>query len=154
MKRTIMGWVAAALFMAMVGQVCAAEADWMTDFPKAQSKAKADKKMLLMDFTGSDWCPPCKELHKKVLTSDEFIKYAKDNLVLVMVDFPQTKELTQEQQKANEALKDKFSIEGFPTVIVLSSDGTELSKKVGYGGESAKEFVEKLKAIQEKEKTK
>src|ERR1041385_2669901 len=143
MKRVLAGlmvavWMAAGLAM----QVRAAEAEWMTDFTKAQSKALADKKMLLIDFTGSDWCPPCKELHKKVLTSDEFVKYAKDNLVLVLADFPQHKELTEEQKKANEALSEKFKVEGFPTVVVLNSEGKQLSKEVGYGGESANDLKE------------
>ena len=63
-------------------------AEWLTDLPKALDKAKAENKMVLMDFTGSDWCPPCKALHKTVLTSPEFEAYAQTNLVLVEVDFP------------------------------------------------------------------
>ena len=70
-------------------QASAAESQWTTDLAKAQAKAKAEKKMVLVDFTGSDWCPPCKALHNNILTSEEFVKYAKDNLVLVEVDFPQ-----------------------------------------------------------------
>jgi thiol:disulfide interchange protein len=66
----------------------AAEGNWLTDFEKAQTMAKEQKKLVLMDFTGSDWCPPCKLLHKNVLTSKEFVEFAKDNLVLVVVDFP------------------------------------------------------------------
>ncbi|MDB6124039.1 MAG: thioredoxin family protein [Pedosphaera sp.] len=135
-------------------QVGAAEADWLTDFSKAQSKAQADKKMILLEFTGSDWCPPCKALHKNVFTSDEFVKFAKDNLVLVLVDFPQTKKQTEEQKKANEELAKKFGAEGFPTVIVLSSEGTQLNKQVGYDNESAKDFVKKLQALKDKEKGK
>src|SRR5690349_15359656 len=133
-------------------QVGAAEANWLTDFSKAQGKAQADKKMIFMDFTGSDWCPPCKALHKNVLTSDEFVKFAKDNLVLVLVDFPQHKEQTEEQKKANEELQKKFEVEGYPTVIVLNSEGKELNKEVGYNNESAKDFVKKLQALKEKSK--
>src|SRR6202040_3071968 len=110
----------------MVGLVCclalraaAAESDWMTDLPKAEAKAKAEKKLVLMDFTGSDWCPPCKALKKNVLSSPEFEKFAKDNLVLVEVDFPRSKAQTEELKKANEKLSEKFKIEGYPTVIVL-----------------------------------
>jgi len=120
------------------------EADWLTDLPKAQSTAKEQKKFVLMDFTGSDWCPPCKALHKNVLTSKEFEDFAKDNLVLVLVDFPNGKKLPADQKKANDALAQKYSITGFPTVIVLDGAGKEVSKEVGYSGESAKEFVTKL----------
>ena len=54
----------------------AAEATWLTDLAKAQAKAKEEKKLVLMDFTGSDWCPPCQALHKNVLTSKEFVDFA------------------------------------------------------------------------------
>lgn len=130
-----------------VAQVCAEEGGWLTDLSKAQVKAKSEKKMVLMDFNGSDWCPPCKALRKNVLNSQTFLDFAKDNLVLVDVDFPRHAQQTEELKKANKALSEKYSIEGFPTVIVLSSDGKELKKVVGYDGQSAKEFVAELQKL-------
>jgi protein disulfide-isomerase len=122
----------------------ASEGEWLTDLAKAQETAKAEKKMVLIDFTGSDWCPPCKNLHKTVLMSDEFAKFAKDNLVLVEIDFPRTKPQPDDVKAANRALAKKFEVKGYPTVVVLDSDGKELSKKVGYGGTSAKDYVKEL----------
>src|SRR5688572_21634910 len=110
----------------------AGEGDWLTDLAKAQEKAKAEKKMVLVDFTGSDWCPPCKALHKNVLTSEEFKNFAKDNLVLVEIDFPRNKPQTPEQKSSNKELAKKYKVEGYPTVIVFDSAGKQLSKKVGY----------------------
>ena len=130
-----------------VWQVSAEEGAWQTDFSKAQVQAKSEKKMVLMDFNGSDWCPPCKALRKTVLNSQEFKDFAKDNLVLVDVDFPHQKQQTEELKKANKALAEKFSIEGYPTVIVLSPDGKELKKMVGYDGQSAKEFIADLQKL-------
>ncbi|MFM8471174.1 MAG: thioredoxin family protein [Limisphaerales bacterium] len=122
----------------------AAEGEWLTDLTKAQDKAKTEKKLVLLDFTGSDWCPPCKNLHKTVLTSEEFSKFAKDNLVLVEVDFPRSKPQSAELKAANKKLSEKFNIEGYPTVIVLDANGKEVFKEVGYGGTSAKDYVAKL----------
>jgi thioredoxin-related protein len=130
-------------------QLGAAEADWLTDLPKAEALAKTEGKMVLMDFTGSDWCPPCKALAKNVLSSEEFVTYAKKNLVLVEVDFPHQKQQSQELKKANQALASRYDVDGFPTVVVLSANGKQLSKKVGYGGQSAKAFIaglDKLKS--------
>ena len=127
--------------------------EWLTDLPKALAQAKADKKMVFMDFTGSDWCPPCKALHKKVLTSKVFEGYAKKNLVLVVVDFPHSnsktlfKGQTEELKKANEALAKKYGIDGFPTVIVLDGDGNQLSKEVGYDDQKPNYFIEKLQKL-------
>jgi thioredoxin-related protein len=130
-----------------VWQVHAAEDLWLTDLAKAQTKAKAENKMVLMDFNGSDWCPPCKALRKNVLSTKEFEDYAKKNLVLVDVDFPHGKELPADQKKANEALSEKYGIEGLPTVVVLSSDGKQIKKKVGYSGQETKDFIAELEKL-------
>ena len=129
-------------------QVNAAEEDWLTDLSKAKAQAKTDHKMVLMDFNGSDWCPPCKALRKNVLSSPEFIEYAKKNLILVDVDFPRHKELPANQKKSNEALAQKYGIEGFPTILVLDSDGKEIKKSVGYDGQNAKQFIAELQKLQ------
>src|SRR5205814_4270434 len=89
-----------------------AELPWMTDLPKAQAKAKSEKKLVMLDFTGSDWCGWCIKLNKEVFSKPEFEEYAKKNLVLVEVDFPRHKELTEEQKKANESLQEKYRIQG------------------------------------------
>ena len=125
-------------------QLHAADDGWLTDLPKAQEKAKAEKKLVLIDFTGSDWCPPCKNLHKTVLTAPEFTAFAKDNLVLVEIDFPNSKPQSAELKAANKELAKKFGITGYPTVVVLDASGKELFKKVGYGGTPAKAYVADL----------
>lgn len=140
-------WLGCALALVMLPVMQAAEGEWLTDFAKAEAKAKAEKKLVFMDFTGSDWCPPCKALHSKVLTSPEFVEFAKDNLVLVMVDFPQGKPQSKELQSHNEKLAEKFKVEGFPTVIVIDGAGKELKREVGYSGVSGKDYVASLKKL-------
>src|SRR4051812_585143 len=66
---------------------------WGDNLQKAQDEAKAKNKLLLMDFTGSDWCGWCIKLNKEVFSQPEFKDYAAKNLVLMEVDFPQTKQL-------------------------------------------------------------
>jgi len=123
---------------------------WLTDLPKALGLAKSEHKLVLMDFTGSDWCPPCKALHKTVFSSQDFADYAKTNLVLVLVDFPNAKPQTEELKKANQALSDKFKVEGYPTVIVLDGNGNQLSKELGYEGTTPKEFIANLEKLKQK----
>lgn len=116
-------------------------AEWLTDLPKALAKARAEKKLVLLHFTGSDWCPPCKALHENVLTSKEFEAYADKNLVLVEVDFPRKTKQPEELKEANEALAAEFKVDGFPTVIVLDPGRKELQKIVGYDGEPAAKYI-------------
>jgi len=83
-----------------------------------------------------------------VYSSKEFISYAKNNLVLVKVDFPMKKRQSETLKQANEALKRQFEIEGFPTMVVLDSEGKKLGQEVGYDGNGPKPviaMIEKLK---------
>ena len=131
----IAGWALAS--------ASAAELPWMTDLPKAQAKAKEEKKLVMLDFTGSDWCGWCIKLNKEVFSTPDFAEYAKKNLVLVEVDFPRAKKLSEEQKKANEALQTKYAIEGYPTIIVLDGEGKKVGQ-LGYQPGGPKAFTAEL----------
>jgi len=120
---------------------------WTEDYKAALETAKKDKKMVLLDFTGSDWCPPCKALNATVLTSDAFAQWTKDTFVLVDLDYPRAKPQDDATKKQNADLAKQYGIEGYPTIIILNSDGKEIGRQVGYGGEKPDEFI----AAREKE---
>jgi thioredoxin-related protein len=128
----------------------AGELNWMTDMAAAQKKAKDEKKLVLMDFTGSDWCGWCIKLNKEVFSTKEFADYAKDNLVMVEVDFPRKKQLSDAQKKANDALQAKYGAEGFPTIVVLNSEGKQVWKQVGYMQGGPKAWIAKLDEAKKK----
>ena len=114
---------------------------WTDNFTAAVGKAKAEKKPILALFTGSDWCGPCQNLEKKILIQPAFKDFAKQHLVTLFLDFPQETKLDDGVKKQNDDLAKKFSVEAYPTIIVLSSDGEkELWKQVGYTAL----FLEKL----------
>jgi thioredoxin-related protein len=116
--------------------------DWTDNFTAAVGKAKAEKKPLLALFTGSDWCPPCQQLEKNILLQPAFKEFAKRHLVTVFLDFPREAKIDDGVKKQNDDLAKKFSVEAYPTILVLSSDGEkELWKQVGYTAL----FLEKLK---------
>jgi protein disulfide-isomerase len=126
----------------------AAEGGWTTDFAKALQQAKAEKKLLLLNFTGSDWCGWCIKLNKEVFSQPEFKSYAATNLVLVEVDFPRKKPQPAALKKANRELANRYKIEGYPTLIVLTSEG-RVAGELGYLPGGPKAFLgelDKLKA--------
>jgi thioredoxin-related protein len=129
------------LFLGMVvlGFHAASAADWMTNYNDALALAAKQDRMVLLDFTGSDWCPPCMKLHEDIFEKPEFSAFAKDKLVTVMLDFPRSKALSPELKKQNEALAQKYGVQGFPTLILLTPQGKEIDRKVGYfpGGPAA-----------------
>ncbi len=101
-------------------------ADWKLNFSEAKSLAVSDHKMILLNFSGSDWCGPCIKLKKEVFESAEFEKYAAENLVLVRADFPRQKknQLDQEQVAKNEALAEQYNPKGvFPLTVLIDSRG-------------------------------
>ena len=141
MKKLI---VLTVLFTLTVG--LAAGEGWLTNLDKAKVLAKKEKKMILVEFTGSDWCPPCKALKKTVFASNAFKKYAAESLVLVEFDFPRGKNLvTKEQAAYNRTQAKKFAVKGYPTVILMDANGKELMKKVGYGRTSVEAYIKSLK---------
>lgn len=117
----------------------AASPGWHSDFAVAQGFARKTHKPLLLNFTGSDWCIWCKRMKAETLDRKEFIGYASTNLLLVEVDFPNANPLPQAAQDANEALKSRYKIEGFPTFILVDAEGNEIGRQTGYlkGGASA-----------------
>ena len=140
MKKLMIALLACCAFVA----VHAADLTWLTDFSKAQAQAKSENKLILMNFTGSDWCPACIQLDKTVLSQPEFADYAQKNLVTVLVDFPQGKPQSDELKAANDKLSKKYDISGFPTLVLAKPDGTVVWQQVGYDGSDAKALVDKL----------
>lgn len=110
----------------------AAGQNWETDFAAAQKKASAEKKDLLVDFTGSDWCHWCIKLDEEVFQKDAFKKGVADKFILVELDYPQDKSKQSEAlQKQNAELQEKYSIQGFPTILLLDSKGRPFAQ-TGY----------------------
>ncbi len=136
----------AAVVLSLVSPLGAAESQWTTDPAKALETAKGTKKLVLMDFTGSDWCGWCIKLHKEVFSQPEFQQYASENLILVELDFPRRKQQSADEKQRNEALMKKYNVEGFPTIIVLDGEGKKVGE-LGYmeGGPSA--FIAALKKL-------
>jgi thioredoxin-related protein len=129
-KHVISSAVAAAILTGIA--LAQTQVQWLTDFKKAQEQAKSTNKLLLIQFTGSDWCPPCRMLQKEVLSTREFQEYSVKNLVLLEVDFPRTKQQPAELVKQNQMLAQRFAIEAFPTIIVLNAEGKKLGQMLGY----------------------
>jgi thioredoxin-related protein len=123
-----------------------AKTGWLTNYAQAQEEAKAQNKLLLMDFTGSDWCGWCIMLDKEIFSKPEFKEYASKNLVLLELDFPRRKELSKETMEQNQRLAIKHQIQGFPTIVVLDGSGKELAQ-LGYmkGGPTA--FIAQLEKL-------
>lgn len=139
-------------FFALLALPLSAYEGWLTDLEAGKAQAAAEGKQLVVEFTGSTWCPPCKALHAEVLTTPEFAAWSKDK-ILVKLDYPRASERTPEKIAADPALaklmrlKEEFDVPGYPTMFVFDAAGRELAKVVGYGrGDGPQKYLASLGA--------
>lgn len=123
--------------------------EWIVNIEEAKEKAIKEEKQILMVFQGSDWCFPCMKLDKNVWKTDAFKAYAKEQYILLKVDFPRKKKnkLAKTQQEHNNKLAEKYNAQGyFPYVVVLDKNGTQIAS-TGYKKLTALEYIEHLKSL-------
>jgi protein disulfide-isomerase len=119
-------------FLCPVVQAQDEEPTWLNDLDAALAAAKDGNKKILVDFTAS-WCGWCTKLKEDVFSQKDFLAYAKEKLILVVIDADQKRDLV-----------DQYGVQGFPTIILLDSAGKEAHRIVGY--KPLNEFIEELKS--------
>ena len=119
--------------------------NWTSNLEKAIEQAKKENKAVLVNFTGSDWCIWCKRLSAEVFQQKEFETYAKDNLVLVMLDFPKNIEQSDETKSYNNMLAQKYGIQGFPTILIFNNQG-KMVAQTGYQPGGAANYVKHIQS--------
>lgn len=161
MKVFFLPTIAAALFLsscekkttaevaAPASEPAAAEHEvaWMTDWEAAKAESKATGKPILINLTGSDWCTWCIKLEKKVFSTETFGDYAKENLVLMLADFPKKTEQPAELKAQNAALEKQYLAGGYPTVWLLDAEGNKLSDDLGEFSDDPAAWVEMLEKL-------
>lgn len=151
MKRFL---ITVASLVAFSAASMAAESGWLHDYEAAKKQAKEENKPILINFTGSDWCGWCIKIEKEIFSKDEFKAYAKENLILMEVDFPEKKEnkkkQTAEVKAQNKKLDKEFKIEGYPTIFLVDAEGNKLSGDIGYREGGAQAYVDHLKELLKK----
>ena len=118
---------------------------WGDNLETAKAQAAKNNKLVFVNFTGSDWCPPCMALRDNVLTQKAFLDFAERNLELVFIDFPKNKPLDEKVELANRALAEQYNIKIFPTVLVLDADGTVVHRGEELENKNAKAYTADLK---------
>jgi thioredoxin-related protein len=123
----------------------AVDEGWTVSFAEAKAQAAKEGKSILMEFTGSDWCPPCKALHKNVLSKEVFKTEAPKNFILLKLDNPRDKsKQSLEEQAQYRTLSAQYKITGVPTIILADDQGRPYHRQVGYSGDPAAKYVADL----------
>lgn len=134
------------LLVALYGSV----STWETDFDIAKQKAVQEHKLILLNFSGSDWCGPCIRMHDEIFENNSFKSFADNNLVLMNADFPRLKknQLSKDRQRSNDKLADKYNPDGiFPYTVLMNANGTIIKTWEGLPNETAEQFTGVIKDL-------
>ena len=139
------GYIAlvAVVFGALMTTANAQGDGWTQNYKAALNLARQQNKMVLMDFTGSDWCPWCMRLDREILSTSEFKQYAAKHLILLKIDFPRNIPQSQALKDQNQRLQSQYGIQGYPTCIILNSQGQKVGQ-LGYQEGGPGPFIEAL----------
>lgn len=123
--------------------------EWTMDYAAALKFAQEEKMPVLLNFTGSDWCGWCKLMQSSVFSQNQWKEYAQKKLVLVTLDFPRNQSLVpQEYVARNQQLQRQYGVQGYPTYIILDSDGKTILGKLGAGRDKTPQsFIEEVEAV-------
>jgi len=123
---------------------------WQPSFEKAKQIAKDEHRLILLNFSGSDWCGPCIRMRKEIFENEAFTGFADSSLVLVNADFPRNKKNQPGKtvQAQNDQLADNYNASGkFPFTLLLDENGKIIRTWDGLPNMSAQQFAVEIKAI-------
>jgi thioredoxin-related protein len=106
---------------------------WVNDYNLAQEIAERENKRMLIYFTGSDWCHPCKLLSTDLFETERFNTLASKSFVLYEADFPRHQNtISKSRSKMNRRLLNRYDVNTFPTLVIVSARGKKLGHISGY----------------------
>lgn len=155
-KGCLVGLCALAVWMAAAGSVPLSKSvpkGWGEDVAAAQKRAEKDGKLVLLAFSGSDWCGWCVRMDRDVYAQPSFVKGASKAFELVMLDNPQDQSILSDlAKKQNPELLRRYRIRGFPCSVVIRPDGTEVTRFGGYQRDGVDAFLARLQAVADQQK--
>jgi thioredoxin-related protein len=127
------------------------ELNWLTNFEKAKQEATSSDKVILLYFSGSDWCSSCMRMKKEYFSHPDFVKFATEKLVLVNADFPRDKanQLDKSQTELNSALAEKYNSKGvFPLTVLMDKNGKVIKTWSGVPKVSTADFINEISKVE------
>ncbi len=104
---------------------------WMSDYAKAEKLAQVTGKPLLLAFVGSDWCPWSTKIQTEILCNPEFAAALREEVIFVLVDFPEKNKISLELKTQNQGLKNRYGVQELPTLVLVDHLG-DVIVKMGY----------------------
>lgn len=122
----------------------------------AKKQAAENRELILLNFSGSDWCIPCIKLHKNIIETEDFKRLETEKVIVyINADFPRGKknQPSAELKKENASLADQYNSKGlFPYTLLLNPEGKVLKSWEGLPSENASAFSKEIRDIRENQK--
>ncbi|ULQ51621.1 thioredoxin family protein [Flavihumibacter fluvii] len=137
-------------FIVLLALVFSSFTEWGNDLDKAKTQARQEHKLILLNFSGSDWCGPCIRMQKEIFSTEQFQQYANEHLVLLNADFPRNKknQLKKELQESNDHLAELYNSKGiFPYTVLLNAEGKFIKSWEGYPSKGIDNFISQLTEV-------
>lgn len=128
----------------LVSGIEASSIQWMTNYDQALQAGKQSSKPLVLLFTGSDWCTWCIKLEKESLDTSEFADAAGDKFIFVKLDFPRSTLSNVGTSSQNNALRERFKVMGFPTVVIVDPVADKKIASTGYKAGGGRQYAQHL----------
>lgn len=138
------------IFAGLICLTFTAFTQWQPDFATACKTAKEKHQLILLNFSGSDWCIPCIRMRKEIFDTKDFLQMADTTLVMYNADFPRNKKnaLAKTRKEQNDSLAEKYNPEGkFPFTLLLNSDGKVITTWDGYPDHTPEQFTRLIKKL-------
>lgn len=130
-----------------VAYATAADSYWKTDYASAITEAKVSERLVLLNFTGSDWCRWCKKLDREVFATSAFAEEIENHAIPVQLDFPRRRQLSQKQARQNRMVQGKFNVETFPTIILYDPTTNRELLRHSYFSTTPEKYIEVLNSL-------
>jgi len=139
-RRSVLVWAAFASCLWVAGRPAAASDAWLTSYAEAMAVARDTGRPVLTIFTGSDWCPHCRTLEDNVLNTDAFQAWARDRVVLLLIDLPQ-QGISPAVRAERSQVCIKYGVRTFPSALLISPEGQKIALQTGYTGIPADTWI-------------
>lgn len=117
-------------------------ARWDRNPSRAISKARSLKRPLLILFTALSWNEKASLLSSEVFMSKTFNEFAGRHLILTFLDYPRT---ISDAPDSLRAMKKKYGVNGFPTLLLVDAKGNEIFRHRGYQPGRARDYFNELR---------
>jgi len=114
----------------VIGIIALSQLHFVNKLNNVKTTSFKENKNIVIVFSESDLCVPCKQLEKEILNRPDFKNLEVDKLMILKADLTNKKVKNNTRQIYNRLLFEKYNPKGiFPLVVLLDKSGQKIAEK-------------------------